>query len=322
MSKISDIEKQALLVRDATEEGENTAFRVGTAIYDLIKALISILPGDISNDASFDITATPNNIVITHKGINSNAEEITRQTVISEASLTSAGLLSSENFQALKNIIIFLDGINFINPLKSSLDEVNRQITENTSAITTLKTKNRIIGFNAKNGIDINTLDIGNYTLHAKWLVTSDPKYPIGEVATLMVVQIRKSSSATTQTKGAFLFGYCAIGSDNKIIPSVTFRIYQYDGVTWGPISSNSGSGGLSVTSVGNGWWDISQDGVVTLTIQDKDKFTVFEEALNLRLADKIDITKIGRPNGVCPLDADAKIPNSNLHPLENGVIN
>lgn len=228
---------------------------------------------------------------IVNEATNRKAEDAKLNATIGELSNTLTerintiiGENASSAIDNFNEILHFLNGITDSSSLLALLNLLREDISSNTNLIKNLQEVHKSIFYNYKNGVDINTLEKGIYNLVARKIITSDPVYPSGEVATLHVVNVRKSEADSTIYKGGFLFGYCSINSYAKIVPSTTFSAFQFDGVNWSEIITSNSC--LTLEDAGAGWYNILKDGVVILTVQSEAEFDRFEGALNSVIAD------------------------------------
>ena len=64
MSKLNNLLQQAAVIRDATEEHENTAVRVGTMFVDFIQSCIDVLPAEVVDATGISTSTSENTFVI------------------------------------------------------------------------------------------------------------------------------------------------------------------------------------------------------------------------------------------------------------------
>ena len=108
MSKLYDLLSQAAVIRDATDEKENTALRVGTMFVDFIQACLEVLPYEIINASLTTCVEGETSFVIHYGTVDYDGQTHTRHITIPLVSSNKAGLMSpamiDEFNQALTNL--------------------------------------------------------------------------------------------------------------------------------------------------------------------------------------------------------------------------
>lgn len=108
MSKLYDLLSQAAVIRDATDEKENTALRVGTMFVDFIQACLEVLPYEIINASLTTCVEGETSFVIHYGTVDHDGQTHTRHITIPLVSSNKAGLMSpamiDEFNQALTNL--------------------------------------------------------------------------------------------------------------------------------------------------------------------------------------------------------------------------
>lgn len=94
MSKLTNLLSAAATVRDATEESENTASRIGGLFVSIIQTLIDTMPEAQIDGASLSYQVSDSNFIISMKKMLDDGTEIPFKIVIPAASSVYAGLLT------------------------------------------------------------------------------------------------------------------------------------------------------------------------------------------------------------------------------------
>ena len=109
MSKLNNLLQQAAVIRDATEEHENTAVRVGTMFVDFIQSCIDVLPAEVVDATGISTSTSENNFVIRYRTVDDDGESVSKSITIPAASSDNAGLLSTsllaEINQAVSSVV-------------------------------------------------------------------------------------------------------------------------------------------------------------------------------------------------------------------------
>ena len=109
MSKLSNLLQQAAVIRDATEEHENTAVRVGTMFVDFIQSCMDVLPKEIVDATGISTSASETNFVVRYRTIDDTGSSVSKSITIPVASSDNAGLLSTsllaEINQAVSSVV-------------------------------------------------------------------------------------------------------------------------------------------------------------------------------------------------------------------------
>ena len=117
MSKLNNLLQQAAVIRDATEEHENTAVRVGTMFVDFIQSCIDVLPAEVVDATGISTSTSENNFVIRYRTVDDDGESVSKSITIPAASSANAGLLTT-----------------------SLLSQINEAVTSVTAAVSELAT--------------------------------------------------------------------------------------------------------------------------------------------------------------------------------------
>lgn len=109
MSKLNNLLQQAAVIRDATEEHENTAVRVGTMFVDFIQSCIDVLPKEIVDATGISTSTSETNFVVRYRTIDDTGSSVSKSITIPAASSDNAGLLSTsllaEINQAVSSVV-------------------------------------------------------------------------------------------------------------------------------------------------------------------------------------------------------------------------
>ena len=117
MSKLNNLLQQAAVIRDATEEHENTAVRVGTMFVDFIQSCIDVLPAEVVDATGISTSTSENNFVIRYRTVDDDGDSVSKSITIPAASSANAGLLTT-----------------------SLLSHINEAVTSVTAAVIELAT--------------------------------------------------------------------------------------------------------------------------------------------------------------------------------------
>lgn len=109
MSKLNNLLQQAAVIRDATEEHENTAVRVGTMFVDFIQSCMDVLPKEIVDATGISTSTSETNFVVRYRTIDDTGSSVSKSITIPAASSDNAGLLSTsllaEINQAVSSVV-------------------------------------------------------------------------------------------------------------------------------------------------------------------------------------------------------------------------
>lgn len=94
MAILESLLPDAAAVRDAVEEGENTALRVGQLFVSLIQKVAASFPSETIDATGISVTADETGVSITFKTVLDSGEQATRSVRIPAATETDAGLLT------------------------------------------------------------------------------------------------------------------------------------------------------------------------------------------------------------------------------------
>lgn len=101
MTKLTDLLPHAAYIRDATEENENTAERVGGFLVTFVQALIDSMPAIQIEGNSLEYRVSEDNFVISMKMRNYDATEVPIDITIPAATIQKAGLMTAQEKIAL-----------------------------------------------------------------------------------------------------------------------------------------------------------------------------------------------------------------------------
>lgn len=104
MSKLNDLLSKAAVIRDATEQHENTALRVGSMFVDFVQACIALLPSAIIDATGISIESSETSVVVKYKTIDSDGNSATRSIAIPAASANSAGVMTAEQVKHINDL--------------------------------------------------------------------------------------------------------------------------------------------------------------------------------------------------------------------------
>ena len=105
MSKLSNLLQQAAVIRDATEEHENTAVRVGTMFVDFIQSCLDVLPPEIVDATGISTSTSETNFVVRYRTVDDTGASVSKSITIPAASSANAGLLSTSLLAQINQVI-------------------------------------------------------------------------------------------------------------------------------------------------------------------------------------------------------------------------
>ena len=103
-SRLNNLLTQAAVIRDATEEHENTAVRVGTMFVDFIQACLAVLPSEIIDATGVTASTSETNFVVRYRVTDEEGNTSNRSITIPAASSENAGLLTPEQLTQVNSV--------------------------------------------------------------------------------------------------------------------------------------------------------------------------------------------------------------------------
>ncbi|MBR5860660.1 MAG: hypothetical protein IKY71_04855, partial [Bacteroidaceae bacterium] len=137
MSKLTNLLPLAATVRDATEEHENSASRIGGLFVSLIQALIDTMPEAQIDGASLGHQASESNFIISMKKRLNDGTEVPLNITIPAASTANAGLLTPSLLTELRTALN--SAVNAANTAQNSADSANHSIASINTTVTSLQ---------------------------------------------------------------------------------------------------------------------------------------------------------------------------------------
>lgn len=111
MGKLEKILPQAAAVRDATEEYENTAGRIGGLFVSIIQALIDTIPESLIDASSVEFTSSESNFIISMKRKFNDGTQLPIVITIPAASTANAGLITPTLLKEFRDGILGANNI-------------------------------------------------------------------------------------------------------------------------------------------------------------------------------------------------------------------
>ena len=137
MSKFNDLLNVAAGVRDATEQYENTATRVGGLFVSIIQAIIETIPETLIDGDTVSYTPTESNFLITMKKRMADGSIVPISITIPAATSANAGLLTPSLLAELRTAIN--SASNAANTAQNSANSANNTIAGISTTVTTLQ---------------------------------------------------------------------------------------------------------------------------------------------------------------------------------------
>ena len=137
MSKFNDLLPVAAGVRDATEQHENTAARVGGLFVSIIKAIIETIPENNIDGDTISYTTTESNFLITMKKRLANGNFVPITITIPAATSENAGLLTPSLLAEFRTAIN--SASNAANTAQNSANSANSSIAGISTTVNTLQ---------------------------------------------------------------------------------------------------------------------------------------------------------------------------------------
>lgn len=131
MSKVNNLLDSAAVIRDATQERENTALRVGGFLVSLVQAIVQSLPPSTIDATAIDTQATDTSFIITMRTMTSDGVIGSKQITIPVASTSTAGLMSRIDRANLTQAI---------NNAMQALSKADQAVTDSGNALTKANT--------------------------------------------------------------------------------------------------------------------------------------------------------------------------------------
>ena len=163
MSKLNELLPIAAQVRDATEEYENTANRIGSLFVAILEGIIDSTPEAAIDANSVQYKMTAEGFLITMERMNSDGSRVPINITVPFVSEKTPGLITPE---ILTNLQTAVNGAltaaqnaqnsagktsTEISGIKTTLDSVNRSLTELTTAQTSLTDAIRVVNLTMLN---------------------------------------------------------------------------------------------------------------------------------------------------------------------------
>ena len=137
MNKFNDLLTVAAGVRDATEQYENTATRVGGLFVSIIQAIIKTIPETLIDGDTVSYTPTESNFLITMKKRMADGSIVPISITIPAATSANAGLLTPSLLAELRTAIN--SASNAANTAQNSANSANSSIAGISTTVTTLQ---------------------------------------------------------------------------------------------------------------------------------------------------------------------------------------
>lgn len=137
MGKLTNLLPQAAAVRDATEEYENSASRVGSLFVSIIQAIIDTVPETLIDGSTVSYTTSESNFIISMKKRLDDGSLVPITITIPAASTANAGLLTPSLLTELRTAIN--SASNAANTAQNSADSANHTIAEISTTVTMLQ---------------------------------------------------------------------------------------------------------------------------------------------------------------------------------------
>ena len=137
MSKLSNLLTQAAGVRDATEQYENTAEKVGGLFVSIIQAIIETVPETLIDGDTVSYTTSESNFIISMKKRMADGSILPISITIPAASSANAGLLTPSLLAELRTAIN--SASNAANTAQNSANSANSSIAGISTTVTTLQ---------------------------------------------------------------------------------------------------------------------------------------------------------------------------------------
>ena len=136
-SRLNNLLAQAAVIRDATEEHENTAVRVGTMFVDFIQACLAVLPTEIIDATGITATTSETNFVIQYRITDEAGDTANRTITIPAASSANAGLLTPTQLAQINGVVSDMTTVLSQLALKANTSDVNAALAlkANTSDV-------------------------------------------------------------------------------------------------------------------------------------------------------------------------------------------
>lgn len=127
MANILSLLQQAAVIRDASENGENTALRIGSMFVSIIQSIASTLPKEAIDAIGLTSSASATNFTISFKTVLADGTTGFKQIVIPAASSEKAGLLTpaqiAEIQKSAQDISEALQSIEQLTPIRVESEE-------------------------------------------------------------------------------------------------------------------------------------------------------------------------------------------------------
>ena len=137
MGKLTNLLPQAAAVRDATEEYENSASRVGSLFVSIIQAIIDTVPEALIDGSTVSFTASETNFIISMKKRLNDGSLVPITITIPAASTANAGLLTPALLAELRAGIN--SASNAAATAQNGANSANRTLSEVITSISTMR---------------------------------------------------------------------------------------------------------------------------------------------------------------------------------------
>ena len=133
-SRLNNLLAQAAVIRDATEEHENTAVRVGTMFVDFIQACLAVLPSEIIDAAGITASTSETNFVVRYRVTDEEGNTSNRSITIPAASSENAGLLTPEQLTQVNSVASSISSVLTQLAAKANTSDVNAALALKANA--------------------------------------------------------------------------------------------------------------------------------------------------------------------------------------------
>ena len=137
MSKLTNLLPLAATVRDATEEYENSASRIGGLFVSILQALIDTMPEAMIDGATLSHQASESTFIISMKKRLDDGSEVPLNITIPAASTANAGLLTPALLAELRTALN--SAVNTANTALNGATSANSSIASISTTVTTLQ---------------------------------------------------------------------------------------------------------------------------------------------------------------------------------------
>ena len=131
---MEELLKKAAIIRDETNDGDNTAERVGELFVDILEKMALIIPFESIDGESLKFIAEKNAVKLSFTALDNNGDRVLKEVEIPLVSVEKAGIVSAEQFESLQESI--KKALKDITEESKSRQEADKELQKTISEIS------------------------------------------------------------------------------------------------------------------------------------------------------------------------------------------